>query len=186
MTAPVNNKSSYTLARSLHRFWTDHAVWLRHYLIAAVDERPEAAEAAARVLRNTDELAALLDGHYARRDAKRVAKLLKQHVMIAFDLIDAARAVDPQKFKDIEDVWANNADDFIDELCALNVSWSRDEMKARWDVHCELTKEQMVARLEDNFDHDVAVFDRLLSSALNFADDMTDGILRQFADKFAA
>lgn len=185
MTAAVSNKASYEFAKTMQRLWTDHAVWMRHYIVAAVDERPEAPEAAARLLRNADDIGHLLEDHYPRRAARRVAKLLRQHALVAVDLIDAARNTDRTKFMDIDDVWANNGDDLIDELCALNVSWSKPELLAVWNRLRELTKQQLAARLEVNFDHDVDTFDQILTTAGNFADHLADGILRQFADAFA-
>jgi hypothetical protein len=186
MTAAVSNRSSYELARTMQRLWADHAMWARQYIIAAVDERPEAPEAAARWLRVGDDIGRELEQHYPRRTARRVAKLLRQHVMVAVDLIDAARNVDKVKCMDIDDVWWNNGEDLVDELCARNEAWSRAELLAQWDAMRQQTKDVLAARLEQNFDKDVDAFDQMLTTTTNFADTIADGILRQFADKFAA
>lgn len=186
MTAAVSNRSSYEFACTMQRLWTDFAVWTRQYIIAAVDERPEAPEAAARWLRAGDEIGRELENYYPRRAARRVAKLLRQHVMVAVDLIDAARAVDRTKYMDIDDVWYSNGEDLVDELCLRNMSWSKEELFALWNAQRDFTKDELAARLEQNFDKDVEAFDHVVATAVKFSDRITDGILRQFADKFAA
>ena len=186
MTAPVNNKASYTFARTMQRLWTDHAVWMRQYIVAAVDERPEAPEAAARLLRSTDDVGHALEDYYGKRASRRIAKLLRQQVMLCVDLVDAARFIEKTKFHDIDAVWASNGQDFVDELCGRNTAWSREQMLARWELVRTLIKDEITARLEENFDGDADTFDQLLTATLTFADELTDGILRQFADKFAA
>ena len=179
-------KSRQSFEARMYRLWTDYAVWSRQYMIAAVDERPELTESAARWLRTADDLGAAFGEFYARAPARRIAKLLKQHVTVAIDLIEAARLGDKLRFMDIDDVWANNGHDFVDELCVRNNSWDREELRALWDLMRELTTINTVARLELNFDKDVETFDELLTIALRFADLMVDGLVRQFADRFAA
>jgi hypothetical protein len=186
MTAPVSNKSSYAFAQHMQRVWTDHAIWTRNFIVAAVDERPEVTEAAARWLRCGDEFGTTLDEYYSRRTARRVAKLLQRHVTVAIDLVEAARHGDRTKYGDIDSVWASNGEEFVDELCARNLSWAREELVFKWDLVRSLTRRDLAARLEPNFDHDVDLFDQLLTANISFGDVVTDGILRQFADRFAA
>ena len=186
MTASVNNKSSYAFAQTMQRLWMDHAIWARQYIIAAVDDRPELTEALARWLRNAADVGAALEEFYPRRPARRVAKLLKQHITVAVDLVDAAKNVDGAKFTAIDQVWTSNSDDLVDELCARDQSCSRDEVAARWDLARALTEQVLTARLEQHFDHDVESFDQLLTTCAAMGDLITDGILRQFADRFAA
>ncbi|HUR78668.1 MAG TPA: hypothetical protein VMZ22_12030 [Acidimicrobiales bacterium] len=186
MTASVNNKLSYELAKTMQRLWADHAMWMRQYMVAAVDERPEAAEAAARLLRNADDIGNTFEDYYSRRVARRVAKLLRQHAVVAIDLVDAARRVDRAKFANIDAVWTSNGEDLVDELCARNESWSNQELLTAWESVRQFTKNELTARLEQNFDRDVEAFDHVLSATMDFGDHITDGILRQFADEFAA
>jgi hypothetical protein len=183
---PRTKKSRQQTEARLHRVWTDHAIWTRQYVVAAIDARPELSDTAARWLRCADELGDAFGEFYPRPTARRIAKLLRQHVTVAIDLVDAAWAEDKLRFVDIDDVWANTGMDLVDELCKRNDSWSRDELRAQWDLMREQTTLMLVARIEQNFDRDIDAFDELLTATLRFADHIAAGLVRQFADRFAA
>jgi hypothetical protein len=186
MTAPVNNKTSYALAQVMQRQWMEYAVWMREYTVAAVDERIDRAEVAARLLRVPSDLGRALEKYHGRKAGRRVAQLLKQHVTIAIDFVDAACDGERQRYNDVETVWDDSAADFATALGALNVTWTEPRVRELWKLQLSQVKEMLTARLEDNFDHEVDLFDEFVTTAVAFADAMTDGIIREFADKFAA
>ena len=134
------------------RLWTDHVVWMHEYVVAAVDQRNDAPEVAARLLRNPSDLGRAIEKACGRKEGRRVAKLLHQHVIMAIDLIDAVCAEDEQRYREIEAVWE---------------STDADEP---WHRHIVLIKRMLAARLEDNFDADVAAFDELLTLAADDAE----------------
>jgi hypothetical protein len=53
-------------------------------------------------------------------------------------------------------------------------------------VHLKLTKDEAVARLEGQWEADVAAFDQILTEILTLSDVLSDGIVKQFPDRFAA
>ncbi len=186
MTVAVRFKSRLTLAQSMQRLWTDHVVWKRLYMLSALDDQPDMVEAAARLLRNAEEIGRLVDKYYGRKGAKRVKTVLKQHMLMFVDLIEAAKHVDGQKYRDIDATLQSNAHDIADAFGDLNESWVKTELTEMWLLHVELTKAQLTARLEENYDRDVESFDEILTATLTIADRLSDGIIQQFADKFAA
>jgi hypothetical protein len=129
------------------RLWTDHVVWMREYIVAAVDERIDRAEVAARLLRTPADLGRAIEKEVGRKEGRRVAKLLRQHVIMAIDLVDAACAEDTRRFREIEAVWDSTDPD------------------EPWHRHIPSIKAILVARMEENFDRDVDAFDELLTLA---------------------
>ncbi|MEY2426543.1 MAG: hypothetical protein QOI61_2115 [Actinomycetota bacterium] len=186
MTVAVKFKSRFTLAQTMQRLWTDHVVWKRQYLLSALDDQPDMIEAAARLLRNQEEIGRLVEKYYGRKAGKRVTSVLKQHMLMVVDLIEAAKNVDRQKYHDIDATLQSNAQDIADAFGDLNESWVKTELSEMWSLHLELTKAQLTARLEENYDRDVDTFDEILTATLTIADRLSDGIIQQFADKFAA
>jgi hypothetical protein len=186
MTAPVNNKTSYALAQAMQRQWMEYAVWIREHTVAAVDERIDRAEVAARLLRVPTDIGRAVEKYHGRKAGRRVTQMLKQHVTIAIDFVDAACDGDRQRYNDVESVWDDNAADFATALGALNVTWTGARVRELWKAHIALIKAMLTARLEENFDHEVDTLDELMTTVVAFADAMTDGIIREFADKFAA
>jgi hypothetical protein len=54
------------------------------------------------------------------------------------------------------------------------------------NLHLSLTKGEVVARLEQNWDADVAAFDEIFTEIMTVADALSDGLVKQFPEKFAA
>ena len=131
----------------VERLWFDHIVWMREYIVAAVDERVDRAEVAARLLRTPADVGRAIEKASGRKEGRRVAKALRQHVIMAIDLVDAACTENTSRFREIEAVWD-----------------STDENEA-WHRHIPLLKTILKARMEENFDRDADAFDELLAMA---------------------
>jgi hypothetical protein len=52
--------------------------------------------------------------------------------------------------------------------------------------HLTLTKNEAVARLEQDWEADVAAFDAIFTEILTLSDALSDGLVAQFPDRFAA
>ncbi|MEY2471410.1 MAG: hypothetical protein QOK28_739 [Actinomycetota bacterium] len=134
------------------RLWTDHVVWMREYVVATVDDRPDRAEVAARLLRTPADLGRAIEKAAGRKEGRRVAKALRQHVIMAIDFVDAACAENEQRYRELEAVW---------EAADQDEPWHR---------HIPLIKAVVTARMEENFDRDVEAFDDLLTMASDDAE----------------
>jgi hypothetical protein len=53
-------------------------------------------------------------------------------------------------------------------------------------MHLSTTTNEVVARLTKNWDEDVRAYDALSDHILKMSDALTDGIVRQFPEKFGA
>jgi hypothetical protein len=53
-------------------------------------------------------------------------------------------------------------------------------MREMWYEHLALTKAEAVARLNNDFEEDIAIFDKIEKEALMMADSFSNGIIRQF------
>lgn len=51
--------------------------------------------------------------------------------------------------------------------------------------HLSTTTDEVVARLNKNWDADVRAFDAVYDHILHMSDTLSDGIVKQFPDKFA-
>jgi hypothetical protein len=59
--SPTNagmSSAAQTLHQDLRKLWTDHVVWTRDYIIAAVGGYPDQQAAANRLLRNQEDIGA--------------------------------------------------------------------------------------------------------------------------------
>src|SRR2546423_14437502 len=59
-----------------------------------------------------------------------------------------------------------------------------DDVRDLLGQHLSLTKGEAVARLQKDWDADVAAFDDIFTEILTMADALTDGIVAQFPERF--
>ena len=179
-------QENYSLRAGLRRLWTDHVVWTRAYVVAAVADAQDADTAAQRLLKNQEDIGAAVVPFYGKDAGAALTDLLKQHIMIAVELIAAAKAGDTTRFEEQDALWTKNAEQIAELLSGANPNWVKDDVVDILGIHLKLTKEEAVARLEGNWEADVEAFDQILTEILTLSDVLADGIVKQFPDRFAA
>jgi hypothetical protein len=169
---------------ALRKLWSDHVIWTREYIIAAVAGTPDAEAAAGRLLRNQEDIGAAVAGFYGQAAGDKLTDLLKQHIMIAVELVAAAKSGDQTKFASEDAEWTKNAEDIATFLSGANPNWPKKDVIDLLALHLSLTKGEVVARLKKNWDDDVKAFDDIYTEINTLADTLTEGILKQFPNKF--
>jgi hypothetical protein len=179
-------QEEFSLRSGLRRLWTDHVVWTRGYVVAAVADTPDAATAAERLLKNQEDIGAAVVPFYGADAGHALTDLLKQHIMIAVELIAAAKAGDTSRFEEQDSLWTKNAEQIADLLSGANPNWVKDDVVDILGIHLKLTKDEAVARMEGKWEADIEAFDQILTEILTLSDVLADGIVKQFPDRFAA
>lgn len=172
------------LRESMRRLWTDHVVWTRAYVVAATSDDPSASQAAARLMKNQEDLGNAITPYYGAAAGAKLTSLLKDHINIAVDVVAAAKANDNTKLTDADRRWHTNSAEIATFLSGANPNWPRETLRTMLDEHLRLTTDEAKARLEKRWTDDVRAFDQILDQALHMADALTDGIVRQFPDRF--
>ncbi len=85
----------WSLRTAMRRLWADHAIWTRQYIVAAVAGTPDAEHAAARLLRNQEDIGNAIVPYYGEEAGAALTNYLKEHILIAVDLVEAARPATP-------------------------------------------------------------------------------------------
>lgn len=178
------SSAAATLHQDMRKLWTDHVVWTRDYIIAATTNDPAAPAAAARLLRNQEDIGHAVAGFYGAPAGAQLTKLLKDHITIAVDLVAAAKAGDKAKQQAADAKWQQNAVDIADFLSKANPNWPRAVLVDMMKMHLSTTTEEVVARLTKNWDADVRAFDRVYDHILKMSDALADGIIKQFPARF--
>jgi hypothetical protein len=172
--------------QAVRRLWEDHITWTRVYIIAALADLPEADAAAGRLLQNQVDIGNAIKPFYGEEAGDQLTSLLNDHILIAADLLSAAKTGDTAKFEEANTRWYENADQIAAFLNSANPEdWSLDEMQAMMKDHLDLTLQEAVARLNQDWQADVAAYDEIHGQILHMADMLTDGIINQFPKQFA-
>jgi hypothetical protein len=178
--------SQVAVQLALRKLWSDHVIWTREYIVAAVAGTPDADAAAGRLLRNQEDIGGAIVPYYGDGAGKALTDLLKQHIMIAVDLIAAAKAGDDERFKTNDTKWDDNAHEIAKFLSGANPNWPEAAVYDLLDQHLRLTKGEVVARLKKDWAADVKAFDDIFTEIVVVADTLANGLAKQFPAKFTA
>ena len=173
-----------TLKQDMRKLWTDHVVWTRAYVVAAVDDRPEAKAAADRLLKNQEDIGRAVGTYYGAAAGQQLTTLLKEHITIAVDLVKAAKAGDKAGQDKADQRWQENATQISDFLAKANSNWPRETLVGMMKMHLSTTTAEVVARLKKDWEGDIRAYDAVYDHILKMADALSDGIIKQFPDKF--
>ena len=75
-------------------------------------------------------------------------------------------------------------DEIADFLSKANPNWPRAVLVQMMNTHLSTTTDEVVARLTKNWDADTRSFDAVYEHILAMSDALSDGIIKQFRDKF--
>ncbi|MGD9890795.1 MAG: hypothetical protein AB7R89_05185 [Dehalococcoidia bacterium] len=170
---------------TMRRLWEDHIVWTRMYLVSAIAELPDTQATAERLLRNQTDIGDAIRPYYGDAAGDQLTALLRDHILIAVDLVAAAKAGDTARLAGEQSRWEANADAIGAFLNDTNPRhWPRDEMAAMMRTHLEVTAAEALARLRGDWAADIAAYDAVHEQILRMADMLSSGIIEQFPEHF--
>jgi hypothetical protein len=176
--------SAQMLHQDMRKLWTDHVVWTRDYIVAAVGGYPDQQSAAKRLLKNQDDIGGAIAVYYGKPAGDALTALLKDHITIAVDLIKAAKANDQATFQSVDAKWQKNGEDIADFLSKANPNWPKATLVSMMKMHLSTTTDEVKARLAGDWEADVRAFDAVYDHILKMSDALADGIVKQYPDKF--
>lgn len=172
------------LRQDMRALWEDHVTWTRMVIVDLAAGLPSLPASEARLLRNQADIGGAIAPFYGRAAGNRLTALLREHILIAVDVLTAAKAGDAQGLAAAQARWTGNANRIADFLAGANPAWPRAEMRRMMRRHLKLTTDEAVARLTGDFRADVRAYDRVHVQILGMADMLSDGIVRQFPERF--
>jgi len=98
--------------------------------------------------------------------------------------VKAAKAGNKQQLDTAQKKWSANGKDIAAFLSSANPNWSKTDLEAMLQKHLDLTSGEVVGRLKKDWSADIKSYDEGHAHMLMFADTLTDGIAKQFPDKF--
>jgi hypothetical protein len=171
---------------ALRKLWSDHVIWTREYIVAAVAGTPDAGAAAGRLLKNQEDIGAAIVGYYGEAAGATLTALLKEHILIAVDLVAAAKSGDQAAFATHDARWTANIGELAAFLARANPNWTEQDVLDLLALHLKLTKDEAVARITGDWAADIKAFDDIFTEIMVVADTLHDGIVAQFPNRFAS
>lgn len=184
---PIFQKSDadiVVLGLNMRKLWEEHIVYTRNYIISALANLEDKDVVEKRLLRNQDDIGELIAKYYGDEAGGKLTVLLRDHILIATEVIKAAQMENSKELARAQKRWNMNADDISGFLSKVNHHWAINDMSTMLRKHLEYTTAEMVFRLKKDWTADVDAYDRGHHHMLMFADVMTEGIVKQFPEKF--
>lgn len=173
-----------SLKLALRKLWNEHVVWTHEYILAALAGSQDAEAAANRLLRNQDDIGATVASVYGKAAGDQTTKLLKEHIVIAVDLLAAAKNGKAKEFAKHDARWTKNGQDITAFLAGANPMLNKKDLANLLSLHLKLTKDFAVARLEKRWEDAVVTYDDILVEITTLADALANAIVAQFPEKF--
>lgn len=172
--------------RDMRKLWEDHVTWTRLYIVSAVAGLPDLEATAGRLLQNQADIGDAVATFYGDEAGGALTGLLRDHILIAADLVTAAKAGDAPAVSSQKDRWYTNADEIARFLANANPAWPVATLQQMMRGHLDQTLAEATARLTGDWQADIAEYDRIHLHILDMADALADGIVEQFPDRFTA
>lgn len=133
-----------------------------------------------RLLRNPKDFANVLRPFYGDQVANRFDELLTEHLAVAADLVNAAKAGDTMLVNEINTIWYQNGTDIAMFLSQINPYFTFEEWQQMFFTHLDLVKEEAITLLNQEYQRSIDVYDEMEIQILEMSDMMARGIMRQF------
>jgi hypothetical protein len=180
----IISKSEAELNQVFRTLWEQHVAWTRMLIISIAEGLPDEKLVTERLLRNASDMAAVFRRYYGDEIATKFSSLMREHLVLAAQLVKAAKAGNSRAAAEAEKKWYANADEIAAFLNSINPNWPKSVLMNMLHEHLRMTKDEAVFRISKKYNSDIAAFDQIENQALEMADAFTDGIVKQFPNFF--
>ena len=179
--------SRATFHDTMRKLWEDHVTWTRLFIISAAAGLPDQNVTTQRLLQNQTDIGNAVAEFYGRAAGDQLTSLLKDHILIAANIVTAAKAGDNAKVASENARWHQNADQIAEFLHGANPkNWPLATMQSAMNMHLQQTLDEATHRLKGDYASDVNDYDAVVNHILGMADVLSNGIIAQFPAKFSA
>lgn len=161
-----------------------HVYWSRMALQSEIFDQPDKEFIVNRLMQNPNDFEAAFEPFYGEENAAKLADLLSNHLTIADEIVKDTMAGDTAAAADAEKRWYDNADQLATFLADINPYWTVQDWQPMLYDHLDMLKTEAEDMISQNYEDSIDVFGNIEEEALEMADLMTQGIIKQFPQYF--
>jgi hypothetical protein len=184
LAQPLTSKKSSRLAYhdEWRKLWEDHITWTRVVIMGILDGLPGTDAYIGRLLQNYEDMEDALAPYYGE-EAEVLGDLIKDHLVIAAQILQAAK--NKQPLDELVASWYANGNDIAAQMNKMNPKfWPLEETQRMWKEHLDATLEEATDHLTGDFAGEIAAYDKVHDLALEMADFFSNGVMKQFPSQF--
>lgn len=189
-TSQIVNAVTRTFSEFVARFrqlWQEHVQWTREVISAIADGIPaDITAASARLLKNVPDMMAVFGKFYPQTLVAPLSALFTEHLTIAAELVSDLKRGDMIAAANSDARWYANANALSNQLNKMNPQfWKKAELNAMFKEHLDLTKQEAVQRIQNDYAGSITTYNKIQDHALKMSDYFTTGLAKQFPARFA-
>ena len=179
----AHSKASFHDA--MRRLWADHVAYTRLFIVNAAAGSADTNATTQRLLQNQTDIGNAAAEFYGRDAGNKLTALLRDHILIAANIVTAAKAGDNAKVTSENKRWHDNATDIAKFLHGANPKhWPEATLQTALFAHLDQTLAEASNQLKGNYAASIKDYDKAMDHMLMVADTLSDGIAAQFPAKF--
>lgn len=186
-SAAERTATAVAFRMEMRRLFEDNAIWTRGVIVSQVAGTPDADQAMVRLQVNREDLVGFFTANAGDAMANTIAGMLDMGITSTTQIVNGVKQNDGAALDAATTNWHANADDVATFLNGVSPSnWPLDDTKSLLRTSVDLTVAETVSRVQNDWLGDIAGYDEMLQQALNVADSLSLGIIRQNPGKFAS
>lgn len=143
------------LSNTIRRLWLEHVLWTRFFIVSTAFDLPDLPYVTERLLQNPHDFANVLRPLFGNQDAMTFDKLLTDHLVIAAELVNAAKRGDAQEAEKQRKLWYDNAKNIAAFLASINPYWSEKQWQDMLFEHLAMTEKEAVDILTGEYEQSI-------------------------------
>ncbi len=179
------SQSEVKFKNEFRRLWIDHVLWTSNYITSATTAGAEdQKEVLSRLLKNQEDIGNAIKPVYGKEAGNKLTDLLKEHIVIAGKIVDAAKDGNEKMMDKLNKDWYRNADDIAAFLSGANPHLKNEDLKEMLYIHLELVTDDLTASIEKEWDERIVAIDEGITHIILMADAISEGVVKQFPETF--
>lgn len=171
--------------KSMRELWSAHMYWTLITVDAFFNDPKGLDAKLSRLLQNQKDIGEAIVPFYGRAAGEKLTSLLTEHIQDAVPVLNAAKGGDKAALDVAVKAWYANAREIGAFLSGANPqNWTTKETGSALEMHISHTIAYSVGILKGDYTQSFGGFEEALQHMIHLADILTDGIVKQFPDKF--
>jgi hypothetical protein len=169
----------------MRKLWEDHVTWTRLAIVEFAADDAGFPATADRLFANQVDIGNAIKPYFGEAAGDQLTSLLHDHIAIAVEVLQAAKAGDTAAFNDANARWYANANAIADFLAAANPRyWPDAAMRQDMKTHLDQTLAEAADELHGDYAASVRDYEAVHEHILAMADMLSSGIMKRFPSDF--
>jgi len=179
------NPKVQQLNSAMKDLWNAHMYWTLITVDAFYNDPKGLGAKLDRLLQNQKDIGNAIVPYYGKEAGDKLAQLLTEHIQLAVPVLKAAKDGDNNALDKAVKDWYANAKEIGSFLASANPkNWTAKDTQGALEMHITHTIAYSVSILKGNYTQSFGGFEEALHHMVHLADILTEGIVKQFPEKF--